>query len=453
VATISSPGVGSGLDVKTIVSQLMLTEQKPMTDINTKESSINSQISAYGQLSSLLSTLKTAASALNTPSSVSVFNATFSDTTFGSATANSTADAGNYDIQVTNLAKANTLASKGFALSSTTVGDGTLSITSGSNNFSVTVDSSNYTVAGIRDAINKATGNTSVTASIINDTAGSHLVLTGKNTGSANGITVAATEGATAGLKDLAYPKVGAQGLTQGNAAQDATLTLNGIPIVSASNTMTDAISGVTFSLTKANSSATLTVTRNSAATAKLATDFAAAYSQLSSTVKTLTAYNQTAKKGSVLTGDGTTSMVMSQIRGAMNTVPAGLTGTYTTLAQVGISIQADGSMSVDSTKLQSAMDSNFSAVQTVLGAYGKVISDLGTSLTDTKGVVTSRVSGLNSRIKSLEDQKIIVQARLDRIQARYLAQFTNLDTVIGQLTATSSFLTQQLTQLPKISS
>lgn len=452
MATISALGVGSGMDMSTIIKQLMTVEQQPLTVVNQQESSIKSKISAYGQLSSALSALKTAATALNTPTTINAFKAAFSDNAFGTATASSSAAAGVYDIQVTQLAKAHTLATTAFASNTTVVGDGSLTIKSGTNTFSVTIDNTNDTLAGIRDAINASANNTSVSASIVNDTSGARLVLSAKNTGSANAIDVQVTESGAAGLRKLSYASANGdpygQVMTAGNPAQDALLKVNGVPISSASNTVSSAITGVSFTLAKENSSATLTITRDSAAVSTAATNFAAAYSKLSSTIKTLTAYDAATKTGSVLTGDGTTSMLMSRLRTTLSTVPSGLTGTYSTLAEVGISIQSDGSMSVDSTKLQSAIDNHFSDLQNVLGTYGKAVSDFADSFTNANGVVTARVDGLNTSIRRLEDRKTQIQARLDRVEANYKRQYSALDALLGSMNTTSSYLSQQLARL-----
>jgi len=446
MATISAAGIGSGLDVKSLVSQLMAVEQQPLIALNTQKTGITSKISAYGSLSSVLASLKTAATTLNTPSKISAFTAAFSDTTFGTSSATSSATAGTYDIAVTQLAKAHSIASSAHIAGSTDViGEGTLTINSGSNSFALTIDSSNSTLAGIANAVNTSTLNTSVNASVITDVNGARLVFSAKNTGLANAITVSSVETvpAAGGLSQLDTAN-----MTQGNPAQNAVMTVNGVSITSASNTVTTAITGVSFTLQKDVSNATLTVARNSSTVSQAASDFAKAFTTLNTTVKNLTAYDATNKEGSVLTGDSTASLVRTSIRNVLSTVPSGLTGTYTSLAQVGISIQSDGSLSVDSTKLQSAIDNHFSDLQTTLAAYGKAISTAVDNLTGTNGAVATRIKGLNSSIRSIEDQGIRLSARLDSIQARYNRQFSALDGLLGSMSTTSSFLTQQLARL-----
>lgn len=445
MATISAAGIGSGLDVKSLVSQLMAVEQQPLIALNAKKTGITSKISAYGSLSSVLASLKTAATTLNTPSKINAFTAAFSDTTFGTSSATSTATAGTYDIAVTQLAKAHSLASAAKAADTTVIGEGTLTINSGSNSFALTIDSSNSTLAGIRDAVNASTLNTSVNASVITDVNGARLVFSAKNTGLANAITVSSVETipAAGGLSQLDTAN-----MTQGNPAQNAVMTVNGVSITSASNTVTTAITGVSFTLQKDASSATLTIGRNSSAVSQAASDFAKAFTTLNTTVKNLTAYDVTNKASSVLTGDSTASLVRTSLRNVLSTVPSGLTGTYNSLAQVGISIQSDGSLTVDSTKLQSAIDNHFSDLQATLAAYGNAISTAVTNLTGTNGAVATRVSSLNASIRSIEDQGIRLSARLDNVQARYNRQFSALDGVLSGMTATSNFLTQQLARL-----
>lgn len=443
--TISSPGIGSGLDVKSLVSNLMKAEQQPLVALGAKKTGITAKISAYGSLSSALSSLKTAATTLNTPTKINALKATLSDTTFGTSTATSTAAAGTYNIAVTQLAKAHTLASAPLAAESTVVGEGTLTITSGTNSFALTIDNTNSTLAGIRDKINASTLNTSVNASIVTDVNGARLVLAAKNTGLANAIVASAVETvpAAGGLSQITNAS-----MTQGNPAQDATMTVNGVSITSASNTVSTAITGVSFTLQKDLSNATLTVARDSAAVTQPASEFAKAFSSLNTTLKSLTAYNATTKQGGVLTGDSTASLMQTRLRSVLGTTPAGLTGAYTSLAQVGLSIQSDGSMAVDSTKLQSAIDNNFTDLQATFAAFGKAIADSVTSMTGTNGVVSTRVSSLNSNIRSIEKQGIRMSERLDRIQASYNRQFSALDGVLGSMSTTSSFLSQQLARL-----
>ena len=447
MATITASGVGSGLDINAIISQLMAAEQQPLTNIDAKAQKIDARISAYGKISSALSSLLSAAKALNTPTTIGAFTATLSDTTLGTATASTSAAAGAYTLNVTNLAKAHTLYSTSYGGSTTVVGDGSLQITSGSNTFNVTIDNTNHTLEGIRDAINASSSNTSVAASIVTDANGARLVLSAKNTGSTNAISVVVTESGAPGLAQLSYT-AGAFNLSEATPAQNAQLTINGIPISSATKTISSAITGVTLNLTKDSGTATLTVARDSEGIKKAAETFASAYSKLVSQVKSLTAFDSSTNTGSTLSGDGTTSLVMTRIRSTLGTVPTTLTGIYTTLSEVGISIQSDGSMSVNSAKLQTAIDNNFTDLKDVLGGYGKAVADAVDDLTDNNGAVTTRVASLTSSLHDLARRRLDVQDRLARIEANYRRQFSALDALVASMNSTGSFLTQQLARL-----
>jgi flagellar hook-associated protein 2 len=460
VASLTSLGVGSGLDAENIVSKLMAVEQIPVTRLNSRVASYNAKISAYGAISSALSSLKTAAAALYT-TKTNLFSPTVSDPTLFSATVGSSATIGSYSVEVVQLAKAQTLSSRVVSLSDT-LGTGQLAIASGTNSFSITVDGSNNTVEGIRDAINNSNSNTSVRASVLTDTSGSRLVLTSKETGASNSISISVTDddlnnsdaydalnNPNPGLSQLAFT-AGALNLSQPQAAQNAQLKIDNVLLSYSSNTVTEAIPGVTLTLTKdaPGSPAALGVVRDSEATKTLVENFVKAYNELRSTITKNTAYNAESKTASTLTGDSTVRSIDRQMREALRTVPPGISGDIQQLADIGVSIDASGVMTVDATKLQSSVESNFSKFQALIDGYGRSVSNLVTSLTDTNGVITARTDGLKDSIKLLDNQKDLLNNRLIAIEKRYRARFSSLDTLISGLQTTSNFLTQQITRL-----
>ncbi len=473
MAGLTSLGVGSGLDAETIVSKLMAVERIPLTRLNTRTSSYNAKISAYGSITSNLASLKTAASALYS-TKTNLLTTSISDASVAKATAGASATAGTYSLEVTQLAKAHSISSRVVATTTETMGTGSLAISNGSNSFSVTVDGSNNTLSGIRDAINNNSSNTSVRASILTGTSGSRLVLTSKETGASNTISIAVTDNdgnnndayvaatltsgdgedtgpqpnTTPGLSQLAYT-TGATNLTLVQAAQNASIKIDNVALSFSSNTVVDAIPGVTLNLTKETGTtpAIITVARDSSGLKKLADDFVKAYNDLRTTIVKNTSYDATTNTPSTLTGDSTVRSIDRQLREALRTVPAGVTGSITQLADVGIAIDSNGVMSVDSTKFQNAIDSNFTGLQSMLDGYGKATYSLITSLTDSNGVISARTSGLKNSIKLLDSQKELVNNRLDAIEKRYRARFTSLDTLISGMQSTSNFLTQQISR------
>jgi flagellar hook-associated protein 2 len=399
-APISSPGIGSGLNVTSIVSGLMSIEQQPLTAVNNKISAYQTQISAYGSLKSALSTFQTSVSSLSDASSFNAQTATSSDASV-TATADGTATLGNYAMTVSQLAKPQKLSLAGFANTTDIIGTGTLTISFGNytpatttppatgntftpnaakSNVAITIDNSNNTLAGIRDAINAS--NSSVSATIMNDGSSNHLVITSKDTGEVNSLKISVTDSDgnntnASGLSQLAYDPTASVGngknLTEMQAAQDAKLNIDGIAIVKASNTITDAISGVTFNLlsTSGSNAVNLGVASNKAAVQSSVTSFVNAYNALDTTLRNLTLYDPTGKNSGPLLGDATTRSVINQIKSVM-TKSVTSSGAITSLSQIGVSFQATGQLALDSTKLSSAMASNFSDIATLFTTSAK---------------------------------------------------------------------------------
>ncbi|HJV76551.1 MAG TPA: flagellar filament capping protein FliD [Noviherbaspirillum sp.] len=404
MATISSPGIGSNLDVNGIISKLMSVESQPLTALQKKEASYQAKLSAYGMLKGALSSFQGAVSSLSSPSTFQTLNATSSDSSVFTASASSSAAAGNYSISVGTLAQAQSLSSAAQASTTTSIGTGastTLTFQFGTisggtlangvyagASFSqdatqatgtVVIDNTNNSLQGVRDAINAA--NIGVTASIVNDgnaTSPYHLVLTSTNTGLSKSMKITSSGGDASITNLLGYDPTGTQNLTQATVAQNASLTMNGIAITSASNTVTDAISGVTLNLAKANSSANLSLSNNTSAVTTAVIGFVKAYNDLNSTLDNLTSYDATTKKGGLLLGDSATQAIQTRLRSTMGAALSGLgNNTITNLSQIGIAYQKDGSLTLDNAKLQSALSSNFNDFAQLFSAYGKTTDSL----------------------------------------------------------------------------
>jgi flagellar hook-associated protein 2 len=391
-STISSPGVGSGLDVNSIVTQLMAIEQQPLTNMQNKETALQSQISAYGQIKSSLSSLQSSITGMTTVAGMQTLSASVGQSGAATATVGQGATAGSYALGITALAQAQKLVSGGFTSTATTLGSGTLTFTFGTTDGAtftadpaqavqqVTIAPGQGTLAGIRDAINAA--GIDVTATIVNDGSanGQRLVLTSTKTGAASSvrIDVADDDGNATdatGLSALAYDPGAASGsgrnMTQTQAAQDAELTIDGLVVHRASNTVGDLIAGETLNLTGVTSgTTTLAVTANTSSVSTAVQNFVTAYNGLQSTLTSLTKYDSTTNTASVLTGDSTVRMIQNQLR----TLIGGSLGAgtrYDTLSDVGVSFQADGTLALDATKLQSALSTDANAVARLFAAAG----------------------------------------------------------------------------------
>jgi flagellar hook-associated protein 2 len=458
---ISAAGIGSGLDINGIVSQLMVAESKPLELLKSQEKQFDAKLSAYGSLKSAISTFQTAMKDLTGSTGFSAQTVAVSNAEVLSSTADGTAAAGVFSVQVNQLAQQQKLTSAGIADASVPLGSGSLNIKVG-DNAEISVTPSDYSLQGIRDAINAS--DAGVTATIVNDgTAnGNHLVITSKDSGAANTIKITATDAslsqfdydpASPVLYDANTPPAG---MSQLQAAQDASLTIDGIPITKTSNTITDAIQGVTLNLTQVTDGNPITISvGQDAETVKTSVDnFVKAYNELKQTISKMTAYDPTSKTGGPLVGDSGARSVLNQIRGALTQAVSGA-GNLSLLSDIGVAFQKDGTLSLDDSKLQKAIQSNFQDITdlfTSTDGFATKLNGLATQLLDDEGLIASRTDGLNTSIQNIKKREDNLQTRLEAIEQRYRAQFIALDTALSSMQNTSAYLTQQLSALAKLS-
>jgi flagellar hook-associated protein 2 len=435
MATITAPGIGSGLDVNGIITQLMALERRPLNVLDSRKSQLNAQISAYGKLKSALATFQGAMQKLAALDRFQVFTTSSTAEAIATATAGPGAAGGTIDVVVTQLAARHKLASTPFLSADETVGAGTLSIAVGADSFDVTLASGTDTLAALRDAINSSPDNTGVTATVLNEVAGSRLVLTSRDSGTANAISLSGGLAATLGMTEVA-------------AAADAELTVDGFPVVSPSNTVTGAVGGVTLSLKGVSPDpavpATLTFERDDEAIRKSVQEFADAFNALRDSI------NELRKKE--LKGDFSLTGIESSLVGVLGSGASLSVGSFSYLAEIGVALDKNGKLQVDATRLTAAMSLDFSGVANLFadGTQGvaKRLADLAGQFTSVDGLVAQREDGLNSRIRSMESQRTQIERRLAMTETRLRAQFTALDSLVAQLQSTSAFLTQRLSAL-----
>ena len=386
---LQATGIGSGLDVNSLVTQLMSVERRPIALLDRRTSGYNAQLSAYGTMSSALAALQTAASTLASLPKLRAVSAGVADSSLASASAAEGTVAGSYSLEVQTLAQAPKLNSVAFATTATSVGTGTLtfefgtyaagafSLNAARPSASVTIAAGQGTLAEVRNAINAA--GIGVSASIVNDGTGQRLVIASKDPGasSAMRITVADDDGTNldmVGLSQLAYDAStgGTANLVQTAAARDSTVVIDGISVTRSSNTVADAIEGVTLNLLKVapGTTTTLSVARNVDAVSSAVQSFLQAYNNAASSLKTMSAYNTTTKTGAVLQGDSTLIGVQSGLRAVLGTA-VDFAGGYSSLSQLGIAFQRDGSLLADSAKLRAALNDPAKDAATAFAAVG----------------------------------------------------------------------------------
>ncbi len=463
---ISALGTGSGIDLSGLLTKILDAEKAPRQNVITqRQTQTKTTISAWGTLKSSVSSLKDAASALKDPTLFTKRAATSSNNTAFTVSADATAEAANYTIGVLNLASTNKIASGNFASPGTVVGNGTLTITSGTTSFDVTIDGTNNSLAGIRDAINKATGNTSVKASVltVGDGLGgtvSKLTLTANNSGSSAQIGISVADGSDVsntdnlGLSQLYYSKadlVNTQ-VKEVNAAKNALITIDGFQASSASNVFKDSITGVTITAVKGDPlippTGTLAVAVDTASIKTAVQKFVSAYNAYAFTYNQLTSYDSKTNVGGPLLGNASVGLLSSSIRQGLTNAVAGSASDLNALSNLGITTTADGALTINDTKLSSALNTKLSDVSKLFSGDLGIAGRLNTKLTDAlsdKGIFKNSQTTLDAKLKDLDKQQVALNKRIAGLEVSYRAQFSALDTIVAQLKQTQTYLTQQL--------
>ena len=489
---VAATGLGSGLDIESLVSGLVGAERVPQEQrLLRQEAGFTSLLSGLGQLKGALAAVQPTLTTLKSDSTYAAYTSSSSQTNVASI---STATSGNvatgtYALEVSNLAVNQSLTSGTFAATDTVVGTGKLTIALGTPTYSgstysgfsanasltavdIDIDSSNNTLSGVRDAINAA--NAGINASLVKDGSQYRLLITTEDTGVANSVSISidedgdgtanntSTDTDNTGLSQLAFNST-ASNMTQSAAAEDATFTINGLALTSASNVLTDVLDGVTVTLKEqTTSAATLTVADNPGAITSAVQAFVTAYNGYATNATSLTKYDATTQVAGTLQGDATARGVIAQMRSTLtNSIATG--GNYTALAEIGITTKADGTLTLDTGVLDAAITADSTAVKTlfaggtVSGAEVTGVADnLDTLLTgflSTTGVFESRSDSLNSRVEDIAEQRTTLDRRMTNLEARYRAEFNALDSLLAQLTSTGDFLLAQLDALPGFNS
>ncbi|HET7269321.1 MAG TPA: flagellar filament capping protein FliD, partial [Oleiagrimonas sp.] len=443
---ISSPGIGSGLDVNTLVSKLVDAERQPaQAQIDNQRAYVTNQTSAIGSLKSLLAALQSSLSSLADGSAFTKYTATSSDTDLFTATAGANAMPGRYQIEVLQTAAAQKLTSAAYA-DDAAVGTGTLTLSVGGESIAIDIDSGNNTLSGIRDAINGASGNPGVGATIVHATDGDHLVLTSTATGVANAFSISAS-GGDGGLNALRWDASTNTGnLTLQNAATDAQVNIDGFTSTSPDNVVDGAIDGVTLNIASAEpgQTETLTVGRDATSTQNLVQAFVNAYNNFVRGAGQLASYDPGSKTAGPLLGDASLLGIRSQLSSVLADVAGSNVSGLRTLGDIGVNLQADGTLQLDVNELDDALGSQPAQVANLFGGdqgYAGKLDSLLDGYLGTGGLLDIRSDSLDERGKQLDQQQARLDARMQSVQDRYLKQFTALDVTMSQMNQTSSFL------------
>lgn len=474
--TISSPGVGSGLDVNSIVSQLVAIEKQPLQQLQSKASTLQSQFSEYGKLKSMASNLQAAASTLASPFSWGSQTASSSNSSAVAVSVDSTATSTSFGLDVTRLAQSQTTAARSVATGASLGpggGTGTLTIQLGSWGASgagpfvagaaaaVTINvNETDTYANIASAINAS--NSGVTATVLKSGNMERLSLQSTTSGSDAGFTIA-SNGGFAALDSLSFTSQSngtesASGMESSQVGLNANLKINGVAIDSATNIVSNIVPGVTLNLlqmTSVGSPVQITVAQDKNAVQKNIQAFADAYSALATEIAADTKYVSGGTSG-ILQGDSTTLGIQSMMRKLLTSNSAG--STFTSLSQIGLEQQTDGSLKLNTGKLTLAMgdmtnlQSLFTATSnnSATNGYAVKLRDFASGLIGLGGSVTTKTTSLQSALSSNSDEQNAVNDRATRVEAQLRQQYSALDAQMAQLQSLGSYVTAQLAQWNK---
>ncbi|RFU47467.1 flagellar filament capping protein FliD [Paraburkholderia sp. DHOC27] len=470
---ISGATGNSSLDVSSLVTALVASKTAGTeAALTTEATNDNTQISALGKLSAALSALQVDLAPLYGGGLLTAFTATATGGTGLTATAGAGAVASTYSVDVSQIATAQSVTSKAFNTTDAgALGTGTLTVGVGSNSMTINVTSSNDTLSDIASAINTANNNPGISASVITGSDGTHLVLNSKSTGAASTINVTVSNAAssTSPLNSLGVTTTAASdstagststistgnGWTQSAYAQDAEFTINGTAATSSTNTVTTALTGVTLNLTAdaidstGSKPQTLTVAADTTTQATDIENFVSEYNSVVSTIASLTAFDSTQSAGSQggpLLGDTTTNIIQNALG---NIVSSSVTsgGVSATLADVGISLNADGTLTLDTSTLTTALQNDPNQVSTLFNLTNGVGAQLNNSINtfaSTGGILDQRTAVYSADLTNVKTQATALTAYSSQLTTQYTNEFTALDSLM----ATTENDTQYLTQL-----
>jgi flagellar hook-associated protein 2 len=469
---ISVGGLMSGLDTNGIISQMLEIQQRPILALQEKEAEYQVQLSTYGNFKSSLDGLKTALNKLDSPEDLTRFAASSGDDDLFTASADGTAATGNYNITVSQMAEIHKLTSTGFSKGEA-VGEGTLHLSLGTG-AAMDIDiSATDTIQDVAKSVNNARAG--INAAVLFDGTNYFLTMAGEETGQGNEIQVAVTEAGTdpqdskntdtTGLSRLVFDASGTQNMDETQSAADAIITVDGVADIRRStNVIDDVIEGVTLTLESApdalDNTTSLSITRNTITAARAIEDFVAKFNSVLEFIDTQQKFNAATGEAGQLLGDATTNTIRNNLKSLISGSISG-EGAVDTLADLGIALNKDGRLEVDSSQLGTVLENNFDdMIQFFSGSTGdndgfavKSMNYLETVLKDDTGTLAARTEGILKSIDNLQDQVETMEMRNATWEERTRAQFNSLELLMSQYQTTGDYLTQQIVGLQNFNS
>ena len=478
MASITSIGVGSGIDLESLVENIISAERDPTTNrLNLEQVKTESKISAMGSLRLTMGAFQDSLASLQDTDLFNSRTANSSDNALFTASASNSADLSSYAVEVYEMAQANKIASSAsFTSSDDTVGSGTLTVGfKGEAGFDILVDAGD-SLSDIRDAINSAGGNPGITASLLTVDAGmgdgstvTKFIMTSNKTGDVGQINIAVDDDDNVdndgtGLSQFFYD--GNNLLDPNNqfaeveTAQDARIKVDGYTAYSSTNSFSSVIDDVTITLKKGADdilnppSATLSISEDKSQATSAIETFVASYNELLIVFNTLTDYDSATGTSGLFTGDSSISSLEMGIRRVLNDSVDGASSDLNALSLIGVSTNRNGTISLDSEKLSDNINNRLSDMEALFSSSDGVATQLDALLEthlQSGGTFDTRKQSLDSTLREIDDQRADLNFRIDTIEQRYRSQFAALDILVSQLNSTGNFLTQQLDATAKI--
>ena len=460
---ITSAGVGSGLDLESIISATLAAENTPkLNAFAKKEETLQVELSSLGEIKSAMSKLQDTIEKLADPDSFNkrIANITQPSSDDGdliSVTPTKDITPGNFKIEVLELAQGSRATSNDAVPPLFTSTDdvvsasgGTLSFAAGDKSFDLTLDAG-ATLADLRDAINDSDDNFGVTANIINTGTESKLVLTSNVSGSSNDLVITNDNAELDNVSTVANAGgAGGIGIAAGNEAKDAKIKVDGIEITNDTNTFKNAVQDMTIVAKRQSidgETAKLAVEYDKSSVTKLVDELIANYNNLIGQIGFQT------RVGKPLNGDSTIRSFDSQL---VNTLSTELTdaGPFSSIFDIGLGVKKDGYLEKSSLvrSLNEAMDENFDDIgKAFSGENGlaKKFESLLDNYVDSNGIMKQRENSLNAQLDELEDDVINHEYRMESLESRLRKQYSGLDVLLAQMQSTQSYLSAQLSSLP----
>ncbi len=452
-------GIGSGMDIDAMVGALVSAEKAPKeAQLNRLESATTTKISALGTLRTALSSFQTALKDLNDIKLFENRSAKSSNTDLLTATASKTAQSGTYSVKVEQLATGSKTATAALSSDFKTTAAGTLTVQVGSGDGVDVAIGADASLEDVKNALNAALKDSGVSANLLTDpsTGKTRLVMSSSTTGAGEDVSITASNAALEELAISTEEKATADAGGVLERAQNAKFSIDGLAMQSKTNKVEGAIPEVTLDLIAADDKKAITV--------KVAQDqdgvtanikkFVTAYNNLINTTNSLTRVTKVGEDGKPLTGglvgDSSVRSILSGIQNEL--ISAGSGNGVRVLSDLGISTQKDGTLAIDDKKLKTTLDTNFDAVgQFFTGESGlmKRLDSRVDGFSQTGGILAQRVSGLESTNADIKAQREKLTLRIESISARLYSQFNAMDTMVAQLSSTSSWLESTLSSLP----